>query len=90
MRKGQATIRLSPLHGGAFTQFTARGTVPSGVSEEHLRRFMTWLSFWNGWPVRGGLPADVEAADWFSYWTGAFERVPVHQIEIVTRRARRG
>jgi hypothetical protein len=82
MRSGQVTIRLRPFEGGSFTLWSAHGAVPTAIPPAQLRRLLSGLAFWSGWPVRLALPVDAETVAWCEIWSEALAAVPARHLEV--------
>jgi len=81
-RPGQFHIRLHPACGGRFTEWRISGSTPTAIPSWHLRRLMQAMCLWSGWPVSLALPAEVETARWFSWWTDALADVPPEHLHV--------
>ena len=79
-RRDRMTLELRPLHGGAYTQFSLSGPVPS--APQGLRRLLTMFALWNGYPVDVVLFVDAETAGWCEVWGDALAPVPARHLEV--------
>lgn len=82
MRSGQVVIRLQPFEAGSFTLWSAHGSVPTAVPPAQLRRLLSGLSFWSGWPVHLALPVDADTVGWCQCWSEALAHVPARHLEV--------
>lgn len=74
------TLELRPLDGGSYTQLSLSGPLPS--VPVGLRRLLTWLAHWNGYPVDVVLFVDKQTAGWCEVWTDALASVPDRHLEV--------
>jgi hypothetical protein len=75
-------LRLNALHGGAYTQLTISGPMPTNPQRGHLRRLFEMLSFWGGAPVDVVLCVGMDTAPWMEIWDEALMGVPARQLSI--------
>ena len=81
-RPDRMTLELRPLHGGSYTQFSLSGPVPSDPQGPWLRRLLTMLARWNGYPVDVVLFVDAQTAGWCEVWADALATVPARHLEV--------
>ena len=76
------TMRLHALCGGAYTQMTISGPMPTDPQRGHLRRLFEMLSFWGGGPVDVEMCVGMDTAPWMEIWDEALQGVPARQLRI--------
>lgn len=78
------TLELRPLHQGACTQITLRGSVLPPPASRALRRLLAVLAFWSGRPVHVVLSVAGTEADtcWAELWDDVMRDVPAHHAKI--------
>ena len=86
MHPGQVMIQLRPFEAGSFTLWSARGAVPTAVPPAQLRRLVSGLAFWSGWPVRLALSVDAATVGWCEIWSDSLGHVPDRHLEVQFRR----
>lgn len=86
MRSGQVVIRLRPFEAGSFTLWSACGSVPTAIPPAQLRRLLSGLTFWSGWPVHLALSVDAGTVGWCETWSEALAHVPERHLEVRFRR----
>ena len=79
-KPNRMTLELRPLLGGSYTQLSLRGPVPSAPPD--LRRLVTTLANWNGYPVDVALFVEPETANWCEVWADALSHVPGRHLEV--------
>jgi hypothetical protein len=82
MDTGQMKLMLSPKEGGSYTRLSLCGWLPTALPGRELRRLLSMLSFWSGWPVRVVLSVDAQTASWCEVWTDALCAVPERHLEV--------
>jgi hypothetical protein len=81
----QMELELRPLQGGAYTQLSLRGPVCSDPRTRWMRQLLRLFSYWNGYPVRVVLFADVRTGPWLDVWCDVLASVPGRHHEVVFR-----
>jgi hypothetical protein len=89
MKNGQTVVRLRPVAGGAYTEFSVCGVVPGSIPYSVMSSLLRGLSFWSGCPVRVVLSVDLLTASWLECWTDVFGRVPESHRKLIFKRAKR-
>jgi hypothetical protein len=82
MKDGQMTMRLTPEHGGSYTNLRLSGSVPTAVPQRTATHLVRGLTFWSGWPVECVLSVDREAASWCEWWTDLLAGIPEHHLKL--------
>lgn len=82
MTSDKITMRLSSIHGGAYTLLRAEGVVPTAVPLRELRRLARGLSFWNGYPLQCALSVGKEDLGWCGWWLDHLSLIPEHHLEL--------
>ena len=81
-QQGQFLMDMKPLHGGAYTLWHLKGTVPTAVPAREMGRLINMLWFWSGWSVELVLPVAVETAAWLEWWTEAVAAIPEEKLRV--------
>jgi hypothetical protein len=78
------TLRLRPLHQGAYTQITLSGPVATVPQLRQVRRLMSVLWLWHGGPIDVVLCADGTNAGacWLEIWEDVLGRVPARRLDL--------
>jgi hypothetical protein len=76
------TLRLGALDGGAYTQLTVTGPMPTAPQRWQLRRLLALLSLWGGAPVEVVLCVGRDTAGWMEIWDEALMGVPARQLRV--------
>ena len=84
MRSSRMQLRLTPLDNGLQTQLQLSGPIYTAPSPRQLRRLLTMLAHWNGFPVHAVLP--VVDSGFCEIWTYALMDVPLRHLELRFRR----
>jgi hypothetical protein len=84
MDSNRLTLRLRPLHHGAYTQITLSGPVATMPQIRHVRRLMSVLWLWHGGPVDVVLSADRtnSGTRWLEIWEDMLGRVPGRRLDL--------
>jgi hypothetical protein len=84
MDQTRLTLRLRPLHNGAYTQITLNGPVATVPQVLQVRRLMSVLWLWHGGPVDVVLCADGTNAGacWLEVWADVLGRVPGRRLDL--------
>jgi hypothetical protein len=82
MQDGQMKVWLSPLHGGAFTRLKLTGALPSSLPVFELRRLISRLSFFSGYPLECVLSVDKAVTDWCDWWHELLDSIPARHLQI--------
>jgi hypothetical protein len=80
--KHRMRLKLIPLNGGAYTQLSLRGPLPTALPPQLMRRLLSAMSFWNGWPVDVVLFVDAQTAGWCEAWTDVLCAVPERHLQV--------
>jgi len=78
------TLKLHPLHHGAYTQITLKGPVATVPQPQEVRRLMSLLWLWHGGPVDVVLCADGTNSGtcWLEVWEDVLGRVPGRLLDM--------
>lgn len=78
------TLKLRPLHQGAYTQITLSGPVATIPRLRQVRRLMSVLWLWHGGPVDVVLYADRTnaGARWLEIWEDVLGRVQGRRLDL--------
>ena len=82
MKEGQFRVRLRPCCGGAYTHVQLCGSVPTALPSQALKRMISMLAFWSGWPVALALSVGRDTAGWCDSWADALQDVPERHLEL--------
>jgi hypothetical protein len=89
MKANGITLRLRALHGGAFTELSLSGPIATLPPTKTVRRLLSMLAYWSGYPVHVVLSVDG-AAGWLELWTDVLVKVPERDVRVEFRIDRGG
>ncbi len=72
------TLKLRPLHDGAYTEITLSGPIATAPQAPDLRKLLSVLWLWHGDPIDVALCVDGTNAGacWLEVWDDVLGRVP--------------